>query len=126
MTLIKHKISKRLAIFTIIASLSLMSSGCATYHVYQIGGEGGRERGNTPGTEWKGKTLNSFAWGLVRQDLPVDNCQMVNGERFNIEEVKVESKAIHTIASIVTLGFWMPLEVSYRCAKPKPITCPLD
>lgn len=124
MTLINQKISKKIAILTIVASLSMLSSGCATYHVYQIGGE--REIGNTPGTEWKGKTLNSFAWGLVRQDLPVDNCQLVNGERFNIEEVKIESKFPHTLASIVTLGFWMPLEVTYRCAKPEPITGVLD
>jgi hypothetical protein len=94
------------------------STACYTFHVYQIGGAEGREGGNQPGTEWKHKTLHSFAWGLVRQDLPVQNCQLLNGQRFGIGEVKIETNYGYLFASAVTLGLWMPVEISWKCAKP--------
>jgi hypothetical protein len=92
--------------------------GCFTFHVYQIGGPSEREQGDQPSTEWKHKTLSAFAWGGGRQDLPVDNCRLGNGQRLGIEEVKVETNFGFILASTVTLGFWVPLKVSWRCAKP--------
>ncbi len=94
-------------------------SGCATYHIYQVGGP--REMGNQPLTEWKTKTLHSLVWGAIRQDLTVDNCRLGNGTRTNIEEVRVRANFGATIAAILTLGFWRPLEVGWRCAKPPGI-----
>jgi hypothetical protein len=91
-------------------------AGCATYHVFQVGGL--REGGNQPLTEWKGKTLHSLVWGAIRQDLPVDNCKLGNGTRTGIEEVRVRANFGATMAAILTLGFWRPLQVSWRCAKP--------
>ncbi len=93
--------------------------GCATYHIYQVGGP--REMGNQPLTEWKTKTLHSLVWGAIRQDLTVDNCRLGNGTRTNIEEVRVRANFGATIAAILTLGFWRPLEVGWRCAKPPGI-----
>jgi hypothetical protein len=108
---------------TLAALLTLSSSSCATYHAYQIGGPDGRELGNQASTEWKGKTLNAFAWGLVRQDLAVDVCraQSLDGKG-GFEEVKIETNALYILASVVTLGIWIPLKVSYRCAKPSSPT----
>ena len=63
---------RHLLVTTIIAALAISTSGCYTYHVYQIGGAEGREQGNQPATEWKHKTLHAFAWGLVRQDLAIE------------------------------------------------------
>lgn len=97
-------------------------SGCYTYHVYQIGGPEGRELGNQPGTEWRAKTLHAFVWGAVRQDLPVDNCRLANGQRTGIDEVKVDTNLAYLLASSVTLGLWVPLKVSWRCAKPPVAT----
>lgn len=94
------------------------ATGCYTYHVYQVGGTAGREQGNQPGTEWQHETLHAFAWGAVRQDLPVDNCQLANGQRFGIEEVKVDTNLGYLIVSVATLGIWVPLRVGWRCAKP--------
>jgi hypothetical protein len=93
-------------------------SACTVYHVYQVGGPGGREAGNQPMTEWESKTLNSFFWGAVRQDLPIDNCRLGNGTRTNIEEVKITSNLGSTVATIFTLGIWRPLKVGWRCARP--------
>jgi Bor protein len=101
-----------------VLALVLANTGCYTFHAYQIGGTGGREGGNQPGTEWKHKTVHALAWGLIRQDIPVDSCQMVNGSRFGIEEVKMDTNLGYEIVSILTLGFWVPLDVSWRCAKP--------
>jgi hypothetical protein len=102
------------------------SAGCYSYHVYQIGGPQGVEMGNQPGTEWKEKTLHSFLWGQVRQDLPVDNCQLANGQRFGIEEVTVRSNFGYSLLTVATVGIWAPIQVRWRCAKPPVPTGPLQ
>lgn len=108
----------RRATASLLLACALASSSCQAYHIYQIGGPRQREQGNQPSTEWKQKTLHSFLWGAIRQDLPVANCQTVEGTRFGIEEVKVEAGFRYVLASTVTLGLWVPLKVGYRCAKP--------
>ena len=100
----------------------LSAPGCAVFHVYQTGGPEGREAGNQPATEWQSKNLNSFGWNLRTQDYVAEKCTLSNGTRLGIEELKVETNAGNTLASVATLGFWTRLKVSYRCAKPKPIT----
>ncbi len=97
----------------------IVLSGCATYHVYQVGGP--RESGNQPLTEWKSKTLHALVWGAIRQDLPVDNCKLGDGTRTGIEEVRTRANFGATLATVLTLGFWHPLQFSWRCAKP-PVT----
>jgi hypothetical protein len=97
---------------------ALASGGCYNYHVYQVGGPDGRELGNQPGTEWQGRTLHAFAWGALRQDLPVDNCQTVAGQRFGIEELRVRTNLAYLTAAAVTVGLWVPLDVQWRCARP--------
>lgn len=104
---------------SILALCAWAVAGCATYHVYQVGGP--VEMGNQPFTEWKGKTLHSLVWGAIRQDLPVDNCRLGDGTRTGIEEVRVRANVGATIATVLTLGFWQPLQVSWRCARPQPI-----
>lgn len=115
-----------LAALVFILASAVPTSGCYTYHVYQVGGAAGRELGNQPGTEWRNETLHAFAWGAVRQDLPVDNCQLGDGQRFGIEEVKVDTNLGYLLVSVATLGIWVPLEVSWRCAKPPGPTGTLD
>lgn len=92
--------------------------GCYTYHVHQAGGPEGRELGNQPSTEWQGRTLHAFAWGAVRQDLPVENCRLGSGQHLGIEEVRIDTNLAYLAASVATLGLWVPLRVSWRCARP--------
>jgi hypothetical protein len=115
-----HRLNLRRAasILLLLMACAFFTSGCRTYHIYQVGGPGGREAGNQPGTEWNHKTVHALAWGLVRGDVPVDNCQLGNGQRIGIEEIKVEVDFGQALASIVTFGIWVPMEVSWRCAKP--------
>jgi hypothetical protein len=99
--------------------LPVFATGCSTYHVYQVGGTNGHELGNQPMTEWEGRTLNSLVWGAVRQDLPVENCRLKDGSRTGIEELRIGTNAIYSAITLTTLGFWTPLDVGWRCAKPR-------
>jgi hypothetical protein len=118
--------ASRLSFWLIVLLCTASASGCYTYHVYQIGGADGREMGNQPSTEWKSRTLNAFLWGAVRQDLPVENCQLANGQRLGMEEVKIDKHLGHVLAQALTLGIWVPLKVSWRCNRPVPPTGTLD
>ena len=109
---------RTLAVLAFVLVCCTPMTGCYTYHIYQVGGPAGREQGNQPSTEWEHKTLHAFAWGAVRQDLPVDNCQLGDGQRLGIEEVKVDTNLGYLIVSVATLGIWVPLRVGWRCAKP--------
>lgn len=56
----------------------------------------------------------------------MDNCQLGDGTRIGIEELRVESNVGATLATILTLGMWRPLKVGRRCAKPPGIRDTLD
>ena len=99
--------------------LAYAGTGCATYHVYQRGGTGGYEEGSQPGTQWSEKRrLNALFWGLVREDYIVDQCKLPDGTRVGFDEVQIETNLGYTIATVLTLGIWVPIDVRYRCAKP--------
>jgi hypothetical protein len=93
-------------------------SAMSTYLVYQDGGIGDSQPQNMPGTEWRSKTLLSLGWGLWRQDLPVNNCRLANGQRLGVEELRVGRSALQTFLTFVTLGLYAPVHVSWRCCRP--------
>ena len=95
-----------------------LMSAASTYHIYQDGGIGDSQPQNMPGTEWKSKNLNSFLWGLIRQDLPVTNCRLANGQRLGIEEVRIGRSLPQMLITLLTLGFVAPTRVSWRCCRP--------
>ena len=103
---------------SLLAALaSGLLAGCSTFHVYQVGGPGDSEPQNVPDTEWTYVKRNSFLWGLVRQDLPVDNCRDTAGNRKGIEEIRVDRTGAQGLASILTLGLWAPVTIGWRCNK---------
>lgn len=112
------RISIRWAALVAVALATTSLTGCYHFHVYQIGGAEGREQGNQPATEWQDSTLHGFFWGLLRQDLPIDNCHLANGQRIGIEEMRVDTNLLYVFASALTLGIWVPVDVGWRCAKP--------
>lgn len=101
-------------------------SNWSTYHIYQDRGLGDSQPQNMPGTEWETKTLNCWLWGVWRQDLPVTNCRLANGQRLGIEEVRIGRSFLHMLATVVTLGLWAPVRVSWRCARPPSQSGTLD
>lgn len=90
----------------------------STYLIYQDGGLGDSQPQNMPGTEWESTTLKSFAWGLWRQDLPVTNCRLSNGQRLGIEEVRIGRTLPQVLITLLTLGIVAPTQISWRCCRP--------
>ena len=116
----KFRITEKPPLLTVILFAMILSNySCSTVHVYQAGGPQGREAGNQPATEWKSKPINTFLWGAIRQDVRVENCVLGDGSRLNIEEMKVEKNFGRMVATVLTLGIWEPVKISWRCAKPK-------
>jgi hypothetical protein len=87
-------------------------------HAYKIGGPKGRELGNQPATEWKCQISNTFLWGYIRDDIKIDDA-LGDGTRLDIEELKIEKNFLFALITIITLGIWEPIKISWRCAKPK-------
>jgi hypothetical protein len=69
----------------------------------------------TPATEPQRKTVHSLAWGLVNQPQSVSTlaCEPSNA----LDEVRVTTNFGYTVLTALTLGFWSPLQVEWRCAK---------
>ena len=105
---------------------SRLLGAVSTYLIYQDGGIGDSQPQNMPGTEWKSQTLNSFLWGLIRQDLPITNCRLANGQRLGIEELRVGRNLPQVLATLLTLGLWAPTRVSWRCCRPPSQSGTLD
>ena len=93
-------------------------SSLSTYLIYQDGGIGDSQPQNMPGTEWESRTLNSFGWGLWRQDLPITNTRLANGQRLGIEELKIGQTLPQLLFTLLTLGFWAPMLVCWRGCRP--------
>jgi hypothetical protein len=89
-----------------------------TWHIFQDLGFGDSQPQNMPGTEWKTTTLNNWLWGLFRQDLPITNCRLANGQRLGIEEIRIRKSALQVLGTLVSLGIWMPIQISWRCCRP--------
>jgi len=93
-------------------------SSLSSYLIYQDGGIGDSQPQNMPGTEWESRTLNSVGWGLWRQDLPITNTRLGNGQRLGIEELKIGQTFPQLFVTLLTLGFWAPVLVSWRGCRP--------
>ncbi len=89
-----------------------------TYLIYQDGGVFDSQPQNMPGTELETKQLHSLAWGLWRQDLPISNYRLSNGQRLGIEELRIGKTLPQMVATLLTLGFWAPTMVSWRGCRP--------
>ena len=100
------------------AGQSGFMSAASSYLIYQDGGLGDSQPQNMPGTEWKSRNLNCFLWGLIRQDLPITNCRLANGQRLGIEEIRLGRSWLQALATLLTLGVWAPTRVSWRCCRP--------
>lgn len=90
----------------------------SVYIIYQDGGIGDSQPQNMPGTEWETRTLNSFAWGLWRQDLPIRNTRLGNGQRLGIEELRIGRTTLQLLITLLTLGLVSPVKVSWRGCRP--------
>lgn len=95
-----------LAVTLLLAGILAVPS-CARYRVVVPEPE--------PGTEYKQQTMHAYLWGAIEEKRPTDNC-VENA----IDEVRVHQTLPNVLATVLTLGIWMPLDVEWRCAKRRP------
>ena len=90
-----------------LLGLSLSLTGCA-YHQLRVAEPNGYGDFHTANS-------NAFFWGAVEQTRIADKC-----ETNLIDEVRTETSLAQALATVLTLGIWMPATVKYKCAK-RPI-----
>jgi hypothetical protein len=90
----------------------LALSGCAEYHLTIPSSDPNQPEGQAGA--YQTETMNAYAWGLLLDPEVVgaDKC------RDGINDVFVDRNFGQDLASVVTLGLWMPAEVRYRCKAP--------
>ena len=103
-----------------IVALSIGVAGCSATHIFQADPENPtiRPRGNDPWTGWEDKNRTMFFWGLVRQDLPVDNCHLGDNTPTGIHEVRVKKNFGQILLTVLTLGIVDPVTYGWRCQRP--------
>jgi Bor protein len=102
---------RRLRVLALAAGLLAMP-GCASYQVtvpdsdpIQLEGQEG---------SYVEKTMNAYFWGLVLDpQVLAAECQ---GQGIN--DVVIDRTLGHDVASVFTLGIWMPMDVRFRCKAP--------
>ncbi len=83
------------------------AQGCADYQV-RIPDSDPLEK------NYRGGTMQAFFWGLVMNpQIMAAECQ---GEAIN--DVVIKRNYLQDLASVITLGIWMPTEVHFRCKAP--------
>ncbi|HLL54242.1 MAG TPA: hypothetical protein VK447_11880 [Myxococcaceae bacterium] len=68
-----------------------------------------------PATDAETRTVNSFAWGLVQENVQPPNCVSQA-----MQQVRVDWNFGYSLLTVVTLGFWSPISVQWQCAKTPP------
>ncbi len=93
-------------VLMLVAGLT-WAHGCATYQV--------RMPDDDPAIIVpEGKVMHAYLWGLFYdpQVLTAD-C-----ESRAINDVEIKRSYLYDLASVLTLGIWMPMEVRFRCRAP--------
>ncbi len=106
----RHRATRGVALVVAV----ILTGGC-WYHRVELASP------VTKGTDYESVTVWSFAWGSWQKDLVPGNC---NGE--GLAEVKTSSNVAFALVAVVTLGLVAPERVSWRCAKPKVVECPIS
>jgi hypothetical protein len=121
--MLSRRQAARVVAILMLAALPQLGGCSLQYHVYQadnVAHGSPRPGQNQPATYWEERTLHTGFWGLLRQDYPVDTCQDGTGQTWGLEEVRIRTNPFYVLASVATLGMWVPVKVGYRCARPCP------
>jgi hypothetical protein len=98
---------QRVLVLVLAASLAC-AQGCATYRV------------TIPDSDPKVKTyrggpMQAYLWGIwYAPEVMAAECQ---GEGIN--DVVIKRNYLHDLASVLTLGIWMPVAIDFRCKAPR-------
>ena len=91
-------------------------SGCAQYHLDM--------KDSDPAEKpYTGQMIHALGWGLLYnpQQITTD-CNTETG----INDVIVKSNYLYNLASVLTLGIWMPIEIEHRCQAAAPVGTTFD
>lgn len=98
--------------FPLLLAGILMLQGCASYQVTVPDSDPIQPEGQDEA--YVKRDMNAYLWGFVLDPQVVGaDCQ---GEGIN--DVVIERNFGQDLASVLSLGLWMPAEVSYRCHAP--------
>lgn len=87
-----------------LLGFALIAAGCA-HHPLKV-------REPNPIGEYHQVHSNAFFWGAVEQTKYADQCAT------NVlDEVQTVTSLPQALATVLTLGIWMPATVKYKCAK---------
>ena len=107
--------SCRRGALSLCAALTLSLSACSTFLVQEMSTTGdGRHY-----TE----TRHSLLWGIVEQPIELHENHAEDRYRSNangLQRVTVRTNWLYSLASVVTLGVWTPVDVSWECRPPAP------
>ena len=95
-----------IAILLIIAALPLSLSACA-YHSLTV------PVPNRGDQNLHAVSSNAIAWGAIEDPKAADKCIGTN----SISDVAVRTSLLQSLATVLTLGFWQPSHIRYRCGK---------
>jgi hypothetical protein len=98
----------------VVAFLSAASVVCPSCYHFRVAPPGPE----APGTEPNVVTGHAYVWGLIQDPNPVlaENC----GEGGALYDVRVTTNFGYTLLTVLSLGFWSPMEIEWRCAKKPP------
>ncbi len=100
------RLSKNLLLPVALLALLLAVSGCAEQQL--------RTADSDPLEEtYQTQEFHAFFWGAVL-DPQVADAKCEDG----LNDVVVKDSFFHGLASVITLGIWMPSQVEYRCRAP--------
>jgi len=96
----------------------LVNSGCYRYHLLSPEPD--------PIVTACQRTVHTLAWGLITRDTRTTHCEgavpdsVASACRQSnaIDQVRVSSNFGFALLTIVTLGFWAPMQLKWHCAKP--------
>jgi hypothetical protein len=92
------------AVLVLVAGLGF-AHGCATYQLTI-------PDSHPADINYREKTMHAFLWGTwYDPQVFAADCG-----REAINDVQIKRNFLHDLASVVTLGIWMPIEVNFRCA----------
>ncbi len=97
-------------VFAAVAVLSaVLLQGCANYQARVADGK-------PLEPQYQGGMMSAYAWGswVSPEIMSAQECKR------GMYDVVVESNYLYSLASVVTLGMWMPVDVRYRCKAPGP------
>ena len=97
----------RRGLIAVAVATAMLIQGCANYQTRVADGKPLQQ-------EYEGGTMHAFVWGswVSPEITSAEECKR------GMYDVVVENNYLYSLASVFTLGIWMPVDVSYRCKAP--------